>query len=125
MVLVRDIPFYSHCEHHMVPFVGKAHIGYYPGQGRGRPVQARPRRRCLCPPAADAGEHDGGDRRRHRGEPRPRGVAVLVEAEHMCMSMRGVQKQGVLDHDDPLHRPVQRRPSEQVRFFTMVKSPGL
>ena len=51
MVLVRDIPFYSHCEHHMVPFIGKAHVAYYPDRRRGRPLQARPRSSTSSPAA--------------------------------------------------------------------------
>ena len=69
IVLVRDIPFYSHCEHHMVPFLGKAHIAYYPSGGRRRPVEARPSRRRLRPPPADPGDHDRADRRGDRRGP--------------------------------------------------------
>jgi GTP cyclohydrolase I len=124
MVLVRDIPFYSHCEHHMVPFVGKAHIGYYPAKGvvglsklaRVVDVYAR---RLQTQETMTAQIADVIDR-----VLKPRGVAVLIEAEHMCMSMRGVQKQGsstMTTHYTGLFN----EPSEQVRFFTMVKSPGL
>lgn len=124
MVLVRDIPFYSHCEHHMVPFVGKAHIGYYPAQGvvglskLARVVDIYARRlqtqETMTAQIAQAVERSL----------KPRGVAVLVEAEHMCMSMRGVQKQGSSTMTTQ-YTGVFREPTEQVRFFTMVKSPGL
>jgi GTP cyclohydrolase IA len=96
MIIVRDIPFASLCEHHVVPFVGKAHVGYIPnknGQVTGlsklaRVVDLVSRRlqmqERLTSQIADAIESALD----------PRGVIVVVEAEHMCMSMRGVQKPG-------------------------------
>ncbi len=124
MVLVRDIPFYSHCEHHMVPFVGKAHIGYYPSKGvvglskLARIVDVYARRlqtqETMTAQIAQVIER----------ALKPRGVAVLIEAEHMCMSMRGVQKQGSSTMTTQ-YTGVFKEPAEQVRFFTMVKSSGL
>lgn len=125
MVLVRDIPFHSHCEHHMVPFVGKAHIGYYPSDGvvglskLARVVEVFARRlqtqETMTVQIADAIE-DGL---------KPRGVAVLIEAEHMCMSMRGVQKQGSSTITSQYRGLFRDDPAEQVRFFTMAKAAGL
>ena len=98
MVMVRDIPFYSMCEHHLLPFVGKAHVAYVPGEtGKitglsklARLVEAYARRpqvqERLTSQVADK-LMDGLD---------PRGTLVVVEAEHHCMSMRGVQKPGTL-----------------------------
>lgn len=124
MVLVRDIAFSSHCEHHMVPFVGKVHIGYYPSGGvvglskLARVVEVYARRlqtqETMTAQIAQAIER----------ALKPGGVAVLVEAEHMCMSMRGVQKQGSSTMTTQYTGRF-RDPAEQVRFFTMVKSPGL
>jgi len=124
MVLVRDIPFYSHCEHHMVPFVGRAHIGYYPSGGVvGLSKLARIvdvfARRLQTQETMTAQIAKVIDRAL-----RPRGVAVLIEAEHMCMSMRGVQKQGSSTMTTQ-YTGLFKDPAEQVRFFTMVKSPGL
>ncbi|MFJ5369401.1 GTP cyclohydrolase I FolE [Bosea sp. CER48] len=125
MILVRDIPFYSHCEHHMVPFVGKAHIGYYPSKGvvglskLARIVDVYARRlqtqETMTAQIADVIEE----------ALEPRGIAVLIEAEHMCMSMRGVQKQGSSTMTSQYRGLFREDPAEQVRFFTMVKSPGL
>ena len=96
MVLVRDIPIYSLCEHHMLPFIGHAHVAYIPGRdGRitglskvARLVEGFSRRlqvqEKLTVQIADAME----------ATLEPRGVMVVVEAEHLCMSMRGVQKSG-------------------------------
>lgn len=124
MVLVRDIPFYSHCEHHMVPFVGKAHIGYYPSKGVvGLSKLARVvdvfARRLQTQETMTAQIAQAIDKALQ-----PRGVAVLVEAEHMCMSMRGVRKQGSSTMTTQ-YTGAFKDPAEQVRFFTMVKSPGL
>jgi len=94
MVLVKDIPFTSHCEHHMVPFVGKAHVAYFPAEGvvglskLARVVEVFARR-LQTQETMTAQITDTID-----NALKPRGIAVLIEAEHMCMSMRGVQKQG-------------------------------
>jgi GTP cyclohydrolase I len=98
MVMVRDIPFASLCEHHMIPFMGKVHVGYIPGEdGRitglsklARLVDAYARRlqvqERMTTQIADTMEK----------ALMPRGVLVVVEAEHLCMSMRGVKKPGTL-----------------------------
>ncbi|MCY4035950.1 MAG: GTP cyclohydrolase I FolE [bacterium] len=96
MILVRDIPLYSLCEHHLIPFLGKAHVGYIPNkdgcitglsklarvvEGYARMPQVQER---LTTQIADAIESILD----------PRGVLVVVEAEHLCMSMRGIRKPG-------------------------------
>lgn len=95
IVLVRDIPFYSHCEHHMVPFIGKAHVAYYPTSGvvglskLARVVDIFSRRLQTQENLTTQIASTIDDALK------PRGVAVLMEAEHTCMSLRGVQKPGV------------------------------
>lgn len=96
MVMVRDIPLFSLCEHHMVPFLGRAHVAYIPGDdGRitglsklARLVDAYARRlqvqEKLTVQVADE----------INGTLQPKGVMVVIEAEHLCMTMRGVQKPG-------------------------------
>jgi len=96
MIMVRDIPMYSQCEHHLIPFIGVAHVAYIPnddgritglsklarlvdGYARRPQVQER-----LTTQVADAIDDVLA----------PRGVLVVVEAEHLCMSMRGVRKPG-------------------------------
>jgi GTP cyclohydrolase I len=98
MVMVRDIPFASLCEHHLVPFMGKAHVAYIPGDdGRitglsklARLVDAFAKRlqvqERMTSQIADA----------LMDTLAPRGALVVVEAEHLCMSMRGVRKPGTL-----------------------------
>ncbi|MEH7735378.1 GTP cyclohydrolase I FolE [Bacillus pumilus] len=94
LVLVKDIPFYSHCEHHIVPFFGVAHIAYYPNNyvvglsklarlvdGFSKRLQVQER---LTRQLADTIQNSLN----------PSGVMVVIKAEHMCMTMRGVQKPG-------------------------------
>jgi len=121
MVLVKDIPFTSHCEHHMVPFVGKAHIGYFPLDGvvglsklarvvevYARRLQTQETMTAQITEAIDAAL-------------KPRGIAVLIEAEHMCMSMRGVQKQGASTITTRFTGVFRDDPAEQARFYQMVR----
>ncbi|HVA70289.1 MAG TPA: GTP cyclohydrolase I FolE [Acidimicrobiales bacterium] len=97
MVMVRDIPFTSLCEHHLVPFVGHAHVAYLPApdgriaglsklarlvEGYARRLQVQER---MTTQVAEAMER----------ELKPRGSIVVIEAEHFCMSMRGVKKEGM------------------------------
>ncbi len=120
MVLVKDIPFASHCEHHMVPFVGKAHIAYYPNGGvvglskLARVVDVYARRlqtqETMTAQIANSIET----------ALKPRGIAVLIEAEHMCMSMRGVQKHGASTMTSRF-TGLFSKPEEQARFFTLVR----
>ena len=121
MVLVRDIPFTSHCEHHMVPFVGKAHVAYFPAEGvvglskLARVVEVFARR-LQTQETMTAQITDTID-----NALKPRGIAVLIEAEHMCMSMRGVQKQGASTITTRFTGAFRNDPAEQARFFSMVR----
>ncbi|KAB1074208.1 GTP cyclohydrolase I FolE [Methylobacterium planeticum] len=124
VVLVRDIPFYSHCEHHMVPFMGLAHIAYYPTKGvvglskLARVVDTFARRlqtqETMTAQIADVIE----------SILKPRGVAVMVEAEHLCMAMRGVQKAGVSTITTQFKGVFKDDANEQVRFLTLVRNKG-
>lgn len=95
LVLVKDIPFYSMCEHHLVPFYGVAHVAYIPRNGRvtglsklARAVEAVAKR----PQLQERITSTVADSVMETLE--PHGVMVVIEAEHMCMTMRGVKKPG-------------------------------
>ena len=95
IIFVRDIPLYSICEHHLLPFIGVAHVAYIPHEGRitglsklARVVDCHAKRpqiqERLTTEIAET----------IMGTLEPRGVLVIIEAEHLCMSMRGVKKPG-------------------------------
>ena len=96
VIMVRDIPMYSLCEHHLLPFFGRAHVGYLPKQGGkitglsklARVVEGYARR----PQVQERLTRQIADALRDRLE--PQGVIVVIEAEHLCMSMRGIRKPG-------------------------------
>jgi len=120
LVVARDIRFHSLCEHHLLPFHGVAHVGYLPGERivglskLGRVVDLYARRlqvqerlttqvaRWLC----DALE--------------PRGVGVVIEAEHLCMSLRGVQKPGARTITSALHGVVRDDPRTRQEFLALT-----
>ena len=121
LVLVRDIPFYSHCEHHMLPFVGRAHIAYVPIE---RVVGLSKLARVIDVYARrlQTQEHLTSQIVTAIDEIlKPRGVAVMLEAEHMCMSMRGVQKNGVSTITTQFTGVYRDDPAEQVRFISLVR----
>jgi GTP cyclohydrolase I len=121
IVIVRDIPFYSHCEHHMVPFVGKAHVAYYPGEKVvglsklarvvdvfARRLQTQERLTGQVVQAVDEAL-------------KPRGIAVMIEAEHQCMTLRGAQKHGASTVTTQFTGVFRDDPAEQLRFLTLVR----
>jgi GTP cyclohydrolase I len=121
IVLVREIPFYSHCEHHMVPFFGMAHIAYYPTSGVvGLSKLARLvdvfARRLQTQEAMTAQIVEALD-----DTLQPRGVAVMLEAEHMCMSMRGIRKAGASTITTQFTGAFKDDPAERMRFLTLVR----
>lgn len=122
MVVEKDIVFYSTCEHHLMPFYGKAHVAYIP-DGRvvglsklARTVEVYARRlqiqEQMTGQIADAVmEHLT-----------PKGVMVLVEAEHMCMTMRGIKKPGSKTVTMAARGVFQESESLQNRFFQLLRS---
>ena len=120
LVLAKSIPVHSLCEHHMLPFTGVAHVGYLPGErilglsklarvvelfARDLQVQER-----LTVQVADwLQEHL-----------EPKGVGVVIEAEHLCMSMRGVQAQGSRTITSSVHGLLREDPRSRQEFFTLT-----
>src|ERR1700728_4229226 len=120
MVMVRDIEFYSQCEHHLLPFFGKAHVAYVP-QGKviglsklprivdvfARRLQVQERLTHQVAEAIDDAIH-------------PQGVAVVMEAEHLCMMMRGVQKQHSQTVTSAMLGVFKSQPQTRTEFLSLV-----
>jgi len=120
MVIVKDIEFYSLCEHHLLPFFGKAHVAYVP-QGKviglsklprivdvfARRLQVQERLTHQVAEAIDAAIH-------------PQGVAVVMEAEHLCMMMRGVQKQHSQTVTSAMLGVFKTQPQTRTEFLSLV-----
>ena len=123
MVIVRDIPFYSMCEHHLLPFYGVAHIGYVPNiDGRvvgvsklARVVEIISKRpqiqERMTTEIADA-IMDGV---------KPDGVAVVVQAEHLCMIMRGIKKSGSAIITSALRGTFRSKAETRTEFFSLLQ----
>lgn len=120
MVIVRDIPFYSMCEHHLLPFHGVAHVGYIP-KGRivgisklARAVDIYARRpqvqERLTSQIADA----------VMDVLQPRGVGVVIEAQHLCMTMRGVKKPGSLVMTSATRGIFRTKEATRAEFMSLV-----
>ena len=108
-VLIRDIEFTSQCEHHMMPFYGKAHIAYTPVE-RVVGLSKLARLTDIFARRLQTQEHLTAQIAAAIDEVlKPRGVAVMIEAEHTCMSVRGVAKHGAIDVHQPLYRHVPRQ----------------
>ncbi len=122
MVMVRDIPMYSCCEHHLLPWVGKAHVAYIPNEdglitglsklarlvdGYARRPQVQER---LTSQVADA----------ISAALEPRGVMVVIEAEHLCMSLRGVQEFGAKTVTSALHGLIRDDPRTRQEFLALT-----
>lgn len=121
VVLVRDVDFYSHCEHHMVPIIGKVHVAYKP-DGRvlglskiARVVEIFARRlqtqETMTAQIASAIED----------VLKPKGVAVMIEAEHMCMAMRGVRVKGSTTVTSAYYGLFADDKEERARFLSLVQ----
>lgn len=103
MVIVRDIPFSSMCEHHLLPFVGKAHIAYIPSDNKIIGLSKLARivdNFAKKPQVQERLTHDIADFLNDNLS--PHGVAVIIEAEHMCMSIRGAKASGAITQTSAL-----------------------
>lgn len=124
MVLIKDIEFYSTCEHHLLPIIGRAHVAYIPdGKVVGlskipRVVDVFARRmqiqEQLTEQIADALMHAIS----------PKGVAVVIQARHMCMEMRGVEKISSTTTSSALRGLFKRDEKTRMEFFNLINSPA-
>lgn len=123
IVLVKNIPFYSMCEHHLLPFIGKVHIAYIPRDGRitglsnlVRVVRGLAHRlqlqERLTTEIADVLVRSL----------KPRGVLVQIEAEHLCMSMRGVKTPGLQVKTEALRGNFRRDPRTRAEALSLIQS---
>jgi GTP cyclohydrolase I len=123
MVLIRDIPFFSICEHHLLPFLGKAHIGYIP---KGRVVGASKMVRVL---KAEAMKLQLQERLTKNvadilmDELSPTGVGVVVEAEHLCMSIRGVKSFGAKMVTSAMRGGFRSNETTRAEFLSLIRFP--
>ncbi len=123
MIVLRDIPFYSMCEHHLLPFFGVAHIGYIPNaDGRivgisklarvveivAKRPQIQERMTTEIADAIDEGIN-------------PAGVAVVVQAEHLCMIMRGIKKPGSNVITSAIRGAFRQRAASRAEFFSLIQ----
>jgi GTP cyclohydrolase IA len=124
IVMLRDIEFSSHCEHHIAPFIGRTHVAYLPTKAvvgisklaRVVDIYARRLQTQETMTAQIAGSIDKALR--------PRGVAVMVEAVHTCMSMRGIGKRNVATITTRFTGEFKTQPALQARFLELVRSPS-
>lgn len=122
MVLVKDISFYSMCEHHFVPFFGKVHVAYIPTAGRitglsklARVVEVVARRPQLQERMTTTIADTLVD------VLQPQGVAVVVDAEHMCMSMRGIQKPGARTMTSAMRGTFRTSAKTREEFLSLIR----
>ena len=120
-VLIRDISFNSHCEHHMMPFYGKAHIAYAPVD-RVVGLSKLARLVDIFAQRLQTQEHLTAQVAGAINTIlKPRGVAVVMEAEHTCMSVRGIAKEGAKTLTTRFTGVFHDNPDEQARFLNMVR----
>jgi GTP cyclohydrolase I len=119
-VTIRDIPFFSHCEHHMVPIIGKAHVSYLPD---GKVVGLSKIARVVDIFAKRLQTQESMTEQIAQSITealQPKGVAVLIEAEHMCMAMRGIKKQGSLTITSSYTGEYRTDKTEQLKFMAAI-----
>lgn len=125
IVLLRDIPLYSICEHHLIPFIGKAHVAYIPKDGRvtglsklARVVDVLSKRlqvqeRLTCEIADTI-----------MGKLEPMGVMVILEAEHLCISMRGVKKPGTITKTSAVRGVFRKNKTTRAEALSLIYGGG-
>ena len=124
MIVLRDIGFESHCEHHMAPIIGKVHIGYLPDRKvvgiskLARVVETFARRLQVQETMTSQIAHCIQD------VLKPKGVGVVVEGSHQCMTTRGVRKHGVAMITSQLLGQFRSDPRTRAEFFTIIGRPG-
>lgn len=122
IIIVRDIPFFSICEHHLVPFFGTAHVAYLPEEG-GRIAGLSKLARLVDGYAKRPQVQErltGQIANAIEEKLRPRGAAVVIEAEHLCMSMRGVKKPGTSTVTSSMRGIFRNNPSSREEVLQLI-----
>jgi GTP cyclohydrolase I len=123
MVVVKDIPFYSLCEHHMLPFFGTCHVGYLP-RGKVVGLSKIPRLVGIFAHRLQLQERMTKEiAEALNGSLAPKGVGVVVEARHLCMEMRGVEKPGGQLITSCMLGTFRRDPRTRAEFLDLVRRP--
>lgn len=122
IIIIKDIPFYSICEHHLVPFVGRAHIAYAPNKS-GKIIGLSKLTRVLeivakRPQVQERLTTIVANSIMEKIE--PRGVMVIIEAEHLCMSMRGVKKPNTLTVTSAVRGLFKNNPSSRSEVLSLI-----
>jgi GTP cyclohydrolase I len=123
LIIVRDIPFYSMCEHHLLPFFGKAHVAYIPGDNKitgfshlARVIDTLAKRpttqEVLTSEAANI----------LRKTIKPKGILIITEAEHLCLTMRGIKKPGTMTVTSAI-RGILRKEGTRAEALALIKNP--
>lgn len=122
MVLLKDIPFYSICEHHLLPFIGKAHVAYIPSEGNivglgelAKAVEILAKR----PQVQERLTTQLADLIMQRLK--PKGAMVIIDAEHLCMSMRGIKKPGTRTVTSAVRGIFRTKQSTRVELLELIK----
>ena len=122
MVLVKDIPFYSVCEHHLLPFHGKAHVAYVPSRGNIVGLSKLARAVELCAKRPQVQERLTSQLADLIMEKlQPKGAMVIVDAEHLCMSMRGIKKPGSRTVTSAVRGIFRTKESTRAEFLELIK----
>lgn len=122
MILVKDIPFYSICEHHLLPFSGKAHIAYIPSEGKIVGISKLAKALELLAKRPQVQERLTAQLADMIMENlKPKGAMVVIDAEHLCMSMRGVKKPGAKTVTSAVRGIFRKNVSTRTEMLALIK----